>query len=128
MVGGQAMDMSLGAPLHSIEGALLTHRGKTAALIAAALEGAAVITQLNTSQIEVARCLGESLGIAFQVRDDLLDREMGSANSVLSYWSEGETNAYLDDLLKDAQEMVQTLPPGSEELLTFFSYNRERQI
>lgn len=47
--------------------------GKTAMLFEAASHGAAILAGASTGQAEALRCFGESLGIAFQLVDDLLD-------------------------------------------------------
>jgi geranylgeranyl pyrophosphate synthase len=56
--------------------------GKTASLFAAASAGGAIVSGLDENSIENLRDYGESLGMAFQIVDDILDftgdaREMG---------------------------------------------------
>lgn len=46
---------------------------KTASLFAAACKGAAIINGLNKNEIELASNFGKSIGIGFQIKDDLLD-------------------------------------------------------
>jgi octaprenyl-diphosphate synthase len=46
---------------------------KTAALFAAACEAGAVVSGATPIQIDAARAYGETLGIAFQIADDVLD-------------------------------------------------------
>jgi octaprenyl-diphosphate synthase len=48
-------------------------RGKTAALFAAATEAGGVIAGADEAQVGALRDYGDSLGIAFQIVDDLLD-------------------------------------------------------
>ncbi|SDM34929.1 polyprenyl synthetase family protein [Allokutzneria albata] len=52
--------------------ALEVIRGKTAALISAACQGGAILGGATPEQAEALRRYGEQLGIAFQIRDDLL--------------------------------------------------------
>jgi geranylgeranyl pyrophosphate synthase/phage shock protein PspC (stress-responsive transcriptional regulator) len=47
--------------------------GKTASLFATAAEGGAIVTGASEEHIEALRHYGESLGMAFQIIDDLLD-------------------------------------------------------
>ena len=47
--------------------------GKTASLFATAAEGGAIVTGASEEHIEALRHYGESLGMAFQIVDDLLD-------------------------------------------------------
>ena len=46
---------------------------KTAALFAAAAEGAAVLGEVSEDEIRALRRYGENLGLAFQISDDILD-------------------------------------------------------
>lgn len=48
-------------------------RGKTAMLFEASTHGAATLVEAESAQAEALRCFGDSLGIAFQLVDDLLD-------------------------------------------------------
>lgn len=125
MVGGQAMDMGLGVAMTSDEALLLCHRGKTAALIAAALEGAGVLADLDADQAETLRQFGELLGLAFQIKDDLLDAET-TAKSVLFYWGEERAEQFLKDLEVKGQGLLQKLSLVPHDLLDYFKYNYER--
>lgn len=46
---------------------------KTGSLFAAACKGAAILNELSVSEIELANNYGRCVGIAFQIKDDLLD-------------------------------------------------------
>lgn len=48
-------------------------KNKTASLIAAACEVGAASTTINVELIEKLRLIGENIGIAFQIKDDLFD-------------------------------------------------------
>ncbi|WP_027858978.1 polyprenyl synthetase family protein [Marinobacterium jannaschii] len=76
MVVGQAFDLAhVGQPL-SIEQLQAMHRHKTGALLSAAIEmGAISSTQATTADIESLRRYGAAIGLAFQVKDDILDIE-----------------------------------------------------
>jgi len=50
-----------------------TIRGKTASLFVLACQGTGQLCGLSTAQIDALRSYGESLGLAFQVVDDILD-------------------------------------------------------
>ncbi len=127
MVGGQAMDMGLGSRMDSVESLIVSHKGKTAALIAAAVEGAGILAGMATAQAGTLRTVGEKLGIAFQIKDDLLDNET-SENSVLHYWDKAAASDYLVLLEKEAAALLDKLAPGCEQLVEFFVYNRERLL
>ncbi|TGN38164.1 polyprenyl synthetase family protein [Marinobacter confluentis] len=76
MVRGQAIDLeSVGKQL-SIENLESMHRHKTGALIVAAVKiGALTAPDLRPGQIEDLTSYARTLGLAFQVQDDLLDIE-----------------------------------------------------
>lgn len=75
LVGGQ-MEDTLGLLGPASAGRLdAIQRGKTAAMIAAALEMGAVVARAGQAAREAFREAGLSLGVAFQIADDLLDLE-----------------------------------------------------
>ncbi|MCC6138103.1 MAG: polyprenyl synthetase family protein [Bdellovibrionaceae bacterium] len=127
MVGGQAMDMGLGTPMDSIENLLFAHKGKTAALIAAAVEGAGILSGMKSHEARTLRAFGEKLGLAFQIKDDLLDNET-TPNSVLHYWDTVETEKYLLQLHQEAAGLLCELPADCKKLMEFFVYNQERSL
>lgn len=73
MVGGQVADLE--AEGESVDGARLEtiHRQKTGALIRAACESGAVIGGGTDDQVAGLARYGESIGLAFQIIDDVLD-------------------------------------------------------
>ncbi|MDE3055139.1 MAG: polyprenyl synthetase family protein [Verrucomicrobiota bacterium] len=72
MVGGQAIDL-LGAS--DEKGVIAMHRGKTAALFAAALQCGARIAECDKEIVALFGEIGEKIGLAFQMEDDLADGE-----------------------------------------------------
>ena len=81
MVGGQAEDLAAeGSPPDEARLARL-HRGKTAALIAAACVGGGLAGGATKPQAAALRAFGLELGLAFQVVDDVLD-ETGTAEEL----------------------------------------------
>jgi geranylgeranyl diphosphate synthase type II len=73
MVGGQALDITLktkGLTRAKIEDLI---QKKTGALILAAVEVGAILGNARTAEKRAIREYGKNLGLAFQVRDDLLD-------------------------------------------------------
>jgi geranylgeranyl diphosphate synthase type II len=73
MVGGQALDITLkakGLTRARIEDLI---QKKTGALIIAAVEVGAILGNARAAERQAVREYGKSLGLAFQVRDDLLD-------------------------------------------------------
>jgi geranylgeranyl pyrophosphate synthase len=79
MVGGQVADLaaegaskkiSKNAAAKMLEG---VHRRKTGALIIASLDAGAVLAGAPKSSREALCSYGESIGLAFQIADDILD-------------------------------------------------------
>ncbi len=92
MVGGQVADLaaegaskkiSKNAAAKMLEG---VHRRKTGALIVASLDAGAVLAGASKSSREALGSYGESIGLAFQIADDVLDvvgdkKKMGKKGS-----------------------------------------------
>lgn len=76
MVGGQALDIAGTNQDISLEDLEQIHRLKTGALLICAIElGALCAPELNSSDLENLHLYGQSIGLAFQVQDDILDIE-----------------------------------------------------
>lgn len=75
MVGGQCVDLS--AQGKEVDLSLLQQMdlGKTVALISAACQMGCIAAGAGDGQLEAARRYAEGLGMAFQIRDDILDVE-----------------------------------------------------
>lgn len=114
MVGGQILDINgentqLGEDMvHTI------HRLKTGALISAACQMGAAAAGASTEQMEAARIYAEGLGLAFQIRDDMLDvlgdaEKMGKAtnmdvnkNTFVSLYGIGNCAKFIEEENKKA--------------------------
>lgn len=79
MVGGQQLDLELTGtretegPLPALPVIENVHRLKTGALLAAATEGGAIAARASEERVARLRHYGQSLGLAFQIADDILD-------------------------------------------------------
>ncbi len=80
MVGGQAIDLgSVGIKLDQ-QALEFMHRHKTGALIEASVRlGALASARANQAQLDVLQLYAQSVGLAFQVQDDILDVESDTA-------------------------------------------------
>lgn len=72
MVGGQALDMKINSQV-TVENLELIHKLKTANLIEMAVLGAGLYAKLSESKLNALKEFGHCLGMAFQIKDDLLD-------------------------------------------------------
>jgi geranylgeranyl pyrophosphate synthase len=79
MVGGQSLDMEATDRPLDLESLKAIHALKTGALITAALEIGALIAGASAAQREVLQQLGERIGLAFQIIDDVIDVRSDSA-------------------------------------------------
>ncbi|GIX31573.1 MAG: farnesyl-diphosphate synthase [Porticoccaceae bacterium] len=75
MVLGQAEDLEATGRSLDLEALERMHRHKTGALICASLELGARSAGANGEELEALRRYGDALGLAFQIRDDILDVE-----------------------------------------------------
>jgi geranylgeranyl diphosphate synthase type II len=75
MVGGQLLDVTTDHRNYSLPEVEFIHIHKTGALILASVLLPTRLTQLAEDRIQKIRRFGETLGLAFQISDDLLDSE-----------------------------------------------------
>lgn len=73
MVGGQILDMAAEERTCTEEEVLAIQSRKTGALISAACQLGVIAAQGSKQQQEAAKVYANSLGLAFQIRDDILD-------------------------------------------------------
>ena len=77
MVEGQILDISDNKSL-SLEELDYMHSKKTGSLIKTCLEMGGLISYLQTNDIDLLKEYGEKIGLAFQIRDDIIDLESPS--------------------------------------------------
>ena len=135
MVGGQAIDLK--AQVHGLDDMKLLnelHLLKTGALISCSVEGAALICEVNTAEIDKWREYGNCLGLAFQVADDILDYdekniEKGSYPGLVGL---ERSQRLLKDLSGQARQILSELPKKSEDssmpLIEIVNYNERRCV
>jgi len=75
MVDGQAFDLNSVGKSLTLEQLKAMHRAKTGALIHAALELGAISAEATPEEKRALRTYGDAMGLAFQIKDDLLDIE-----------------------------------------------------
>jgi geranylgeranyl diphosphate synthase, type II len=73
MIGGQVIDMLSENTSIPIEQLYTMHRKKTGALIKASILSGAMVGGAEAGELELMAEYGEKLGLAFQVKDDILD-------------------------------------------------------
>ena len=80
MVGGQAIDIASSEQAMDLHALSHMHALKTGALITAALELGAIVAEAHHGQRETLRAVGERVGLAFQIIDDVIDVITSSDN------------------------------------------------
>lgn len=75
LIAGQVMDMSCEGKKVNEDAIRKIMLNKTAALIMVSLTGGAKLAGATSDELTIFSAFGEKLGMAFQIRDDLLDLE-----------------------------------------------------
>jgi len=73
MIGGQVVDLEAEQTTPTVEMLEYIHRAKTAALITASLVSGGLYAGAKDGEVEKLRAFGQSIGLAFQIVDDVLD-------------------------------------------------------
>jgi geranylgeranyl diphosphate synthase type II len=73
MIGGQVVDLEAEHSKPDAATLEYIHRAKTAALITASVVSGGIYAGGSSEQVERLRCFGQSIGLAFQIVDDILD-------------------------------------------------------
>ena len=75
MIGGQAIDLQIGTEVSTLTDLERLHRAKTGALIRCAVRMGAISAGATEAELNQLTQYGESVGLAFQLADDVLDEE-----------------------------------------------------
>jgi geranylgeranyl diphosphate synthase type II len=73
MIGGQVVDLEAEHTRPTAEMLEYIHRAKTAALITASIVSGGIFAGAKDSETRRLRAFGQSIGLAFQIVDDVLD-------------------------------------------------------
>ncbi len=141
MAGGQALDMAAEDQSLSSEELIQVHRLKTGALIEFAASCAAVIDDQGTGNRHPLAAFGRDIGLAFQVKDDILDevsstevlgkiqgsdRNQQKSTFVSLFGLEG-SREHLDRLLVNASEALTRADLGTTNLLALIEFVGNRK-
>lgn len=120
MIGGQTVDLLSNDISMDEEKLLFMYKCKTAALIQASVVAGGIIGGGTNEEIEKIREFGLYLGLAYQIRDDILDeREDRKIKKVtyLSYNSLNQAEKKIDELSKNAIMALSYLNKYDTEVL-----------
>ena len=128
MIGGQVLDMKSNSDV-TLAQVELMHRLKTGALIEAAVMGGAAICEANESETKAFADFAASIGLAFQIKDDILDAEDKDQDfkSYISLIGLEKTKAELQKQVDISNEALKALSHlGIQPLKDLVIYNQNR--
>jgi len=130
MVGGQMIDLAAQKDQAVVDELYLMHKMKTGALIRAAVEGSAAICGLPFEKVQLCRQFGEKLGLAFQIKDDLLDgvSDRFENHSFPGILGKDESKKILEQVSFEANEILSSLGLTKNLLNELVSYNLNREL
>ncbi|MEQ1724138.1 MAG: polyprenyl synthetase family protein, partial [Pseudobdellovibrio sp.] len=127
MVSGQVFDMQANSQI-SLDQLKQIHTLKTAHLIQASALGAALAAQVNSIELHNISEFSLNLGMAFQIKDDLLDYNDNEQDfkSYLSILGHEKTQQELVKHSNEALSNLKKLAKASEALEKLIEYNLKR--
>lgn len=112
MIGGQAIDISNDLDKEDDKKLISMYKAKTSCLIEASIVSGAIIGKASISEIEALRKFGQNLGLAYQIRDDILDyKEDKDIDKLtyLNYHSKDNAKKEIDRLSSQAIKSLESL-------------------
>lgn len=125
MVGGQVLDLFAtdNAKSNHLE---LIHQLKTGGLIEVAIEGSAFISSASHDERDRLLLFGRSLGVAFQLADDLLDADTNEPTSFVRSFGKAKTEQRLQQLSEECRQLLTTFSGPQRGLLELIDFNLDR--
>jgi geranylgeranyl pyrophosphate synthase len=142
MIGGQVADLEAERmQSRSGERLLAIHEAKTGRLFRAALAAGALLAFAPDDVLGKVDTYGRALGLAFQIKDDLLDVEADAATlgkragsdfaanklTFPAVWGIDRSRAWLAEKVEEAVEAARTLPGGGGRLPDLARFVGERR-
>jgi len=128
MIGGQVVDLQSEEKQISSETLEYIHRCKTGALIKAPIMAAATICKADEKVLKALEKYAENIGLAFQVKDDILDVEGNSQKMGKKAGSDADNNkATFVTLygLEKSKEMLKNITEEAVRSIEFFGEKSE---
>jgi len=137
MVGGQLLDVTTDYTSLNIPELEFIHIHKTGALIKAAILLPPILSGANKTTVEKLRKFGETLGLAYQISDDLLDASeslryarLPRKNPKPSYtqvMGASEVRSRLNGLIENAIDSIKKTGPAAQPLIHIAEFIRTRK-
>jgi geranylgeranyl diphosphate synthase type II len=121
MIGGQIVDLQSENKTISDDVLRYMHRLKTGAMIKAPVMGAATICKASNNELDCLEMYAEKIGLAFQVKDDILDvegslevmgknagsDEINKKSTFVTIYGLEESKRMLSEIIKEAHQCVE---------------------
>ncbi len=131
MIRGQVIDLGHGSPIRSLDDLIKLHALKTGCLIALCFEGPAVLArsfrELSTADMKSLKKLGLDLGLAFQIKDDLLDFKEDESSGFVSCLGMDQTLDCFQSLNRKIRTSLKTLNLDSQTMRALVEFNEKRR-
>ena len=142
MIGGQAADLEAEDQPDASEALVLSiHENKTGRLIRAALAVGAILSGAPREVLRSLETYGRAVGLAFQIKDDLLDVEADAATlgkssgkdaaagkaTFPAVWGIERSRAMLREQIEQAIESTRSLPARGGRLAELARYVEDRK-
>lgn len=121
MIGGQVIDLKYESESPDLSQILSVHKLKTGALISAACLLGCIAAGASAKQTEAAEKFAYNLGIAFQIKDDILDVIGDSKELGKPIGSDAENNKTTYVSLKGVEEAQKDVEKYTEKALSSLS-------
>lgn len=125
MIGGQVVDLLANHNSMTEDKLLFMYQTKTAALIQASLVSGAIIGGATELEIEAIRDYGLYLGLAYQIRDDILDIDEDRNIKKLTYLTFHSLDKSKDDLIAYSNMAIESLKRLKNRDIQFFIWLTE---
>lgn len=120
MIGGQVVDLLSNHDNMTEEKLIFMYKTKTAALIQSALVSGAIMGEATDMEIEFIREFGFNLGLAYQIRDDILDMEADSNIKKLTYLTFHDINKANSAVNEYSKRAIESLKKLKYKDISFF--------
>lgn len=142
MIGGQVVDIMNEGKNISFDELEYMHRKKTGALIKAAILAGAILGNAPQNELEILELYGEKLGLAFQIKDDVLDvtgdtktlgkpvfsDESNNKTTFVTIHGLEKCRKLCEDLTEECMSLLLKLPRDTEKLKAITKLLLQRQF
>lgn len=123
MIRGQVLDLGRGQKIEELNDLINLHQLKTGQLISLCFTGPALIAGRKIGEMNE---LGLQLGLAFQVKDDLLDIDEADVASFIQFLGKKGTQDYLESLTEKIFNQLKILNLDKSFLRSLIEFNFSR--